>query len=35
MVVISNLIKKVNEKISGFLEKIRDVMVYKGIEIKI
>lgn len=35
MVVISNLIKKVNEKISGFLEKIRDVMVFKGIEIKI
>lgn len=35
MVVISNLIKKVNEKISDFLEKIRDVMVFKGIEIKI
>lgn len=35
MVVISNLIQKVNEKISGFLEKIRDVMVFKGIEIKI
>lgn len=35
MVVISNLIKKVDEKISGFLENIRDVMVFKGIEIKI